>query len=220
MWPLRLIIYGVAICSTVLLLSIKQTTQFCILLKSDNEFFRCGSTQSGSLLIRSWSKVNQLHPLPSSLIISAKLHDFPIMWDHWWGIWLLINIQRKKRSGGERLTGEQWQKLWIKSKWWNKIKLLSKKALNNIHLSIGKANICFSQNVYFVYLWYAGVLSLTTQYPFPIFSFYWENDSVPTGLYVLCFHNYEPKTFLRKYGICKHLYYFAISCSWKNNMKV
>lgn len=98
-----LIISCVSICSRVLLLSTKRTTNVWILLKSRNEFFRWGSTQTNYFLIKSRSLVDLLHPLPLSLIISAlisgsvaTLHDFSIIRDQCWRLWLLIMMGRRK----------------------------------------------------------------------------------------------------------------------------
>ena len=99
----RLIISCVSIYSRVLLLSTEGTTNFWILLKSRNEFFRWGSTQTNCFLIKRRSLVDLLHPLPLSLIISAlisgsvaTLHDSSIIRDQSWRLWILIMVGRCK----------------------------------------------------------------------------------------------------------------------------
>lgn len=81
----------------------KEMTNFWILLKSRNELFRWGSTQTNYFLIKRRTLVDPLHPLPLSLIISvlisgrvATLHDFSIIRDQCWWLWLLIMMGRRK----------------------------------------------------------------------------------------------------------------------------
>jgi len=95
-----------------------SATHSSLLLKSDDEFFRRGSSQSQRWLIGTRSPADLLPPPPSSLIISTlisgseePLHDFGIMWAHSWRLWLLIKMERKRGRKAE------WQTWCFKSCW-------------------------------------------------------------------------------------------------------